>query len=56
MNQVSYQPKGGMCAICVRKHKDCSSLDFSKMQVIIKSQGVAVVKCTSFKKSEDAKL
>lgn len=56
MSQASYQPKGGMCAICVNKFKDCSKLEFSKMQVIIKSQGVSVVKCTSFKKSEEAKL
>lgn len=50
MRELTYQPKGGMCAGCVRAHMDCSHLPFSDMPPICKpdAQGVVVVRCTHY--------
>jgi len=54
---VQYQPKGGMCAACESKHKDCSGLDFSSMRKLsiyrnvntfVGHEDIAIVKCDQF--------
>ena len=45
-----YIPKGGMCAICINRFKDCSSLDFENMFTIKAESYITTVRCTSFKK------
>jgi len=54
---ISYQPKGGMCAVCSKKKDNCASLDFKNMPLISKvkkNDTVAIVKCTSFIKNGTA--
>lgn len=46
----AHQPKGGMCAACKHKNKDCSDLPFSEMKPIEKCSEAIIVKCTEFKK------
>ena len=47
----SFQPKGGMCAGCKSKQKDCSSLDFGRMPVIEVDGPTAIVRCTSYQRA-----
>ena len=49
--ELSYQPKGSMCATCKFSEKDCSNLDFKSMQKLGKgdADGVVIVKCWHFK-------
>ena len=50
MNYKDYQPKGSMCMSCVHKYRDCSFLEFKKMNVIkVLKNGVKVVKCEEHK-------
>jgi len=50
---VSHQPKGGMCAVCVNKHKDCSGLKFDEMPMISREKdGTNIVRCTEFKRDK----
>jgi hypothetical protein len=45
----TYQPKGGMCATCRNKFKDCSGLNFSEMPKLKAiSDKVIIVRCTKF--------
>ncbi|MFK5951017.1 MAG: hypothetical protein QM500_19870 [Methylococcales bacterium] len=48
---VSFQPKGGMCATCQFKLKNCSHLDFSSMPVIQRTDNAHIVRCAEFDKS-----
>lgn len=48
--EVMHQPKGSMCASCVRSNSDCSDLDFDLMPVLNRCQQVVVVRCTEWKK------
>lgn len=48
-----YQPKGGMCACCVKRLDDCSELDFAAMPVIERNGTVVIVKCTEYVRSND---
>lgn len=48
-----YIPRGGLCMNCANFRRDCSRLDFTKMQVIkIYSDGVKAVKCTEYHKGK----
>ena len=45
----SHQPKGGMCAGCVKLHDDCSKLPFEEMKVIeTLKNGVKIVRCSEY--------
>lgn len=47
--QRSHQPKGRMCASCVKQKENCSGLRFEAMPVIlIMPGGVKVVRCTEY--------
>lgn len=50
---MQYQPKGGMCATCKHKHRDCSHLKFDKMPVIDYSalQKIKIVACREYERS-----
>lgn len=43
-------PKGGMCAVCVYRDRNCSDIDFRRCRVIQvdKVERVKVVKCSRF--------
>lgn len=45
---MNYQPKGGQCANCKKKHDDCSKLEFHKMRVYSTDGKVTVVLCNRF--------
>ena len=45
---MNYQPKGGMCAACIKKEADCSGLPFSDMRVISSDLETAIVVCSEF--------
>lgn len=45
------QPKGGMCATCVRKHEDCSGLPFKDMPVLFRTPWGNTVKCIEYQRS-----
>lgn len=51
---IKFQPKGGMCAVCADKDKDCSHLEFFQMPVIgthkEDDQSIMIVKCRAFKR------
>lgn len=48
---VTYQPKGSMCAACVKCFDDCSGLTFSQMPVHAATKcGTKIVICTEFNK------
>ena len=49
---ITHRPKAiGFCDRCANKNADCSSLDFTKMQVIkTDKDGVKVVKCSQFER------
>jgi hypothetical protein len=47
-------PRGFMCITCKHAFRNCSHLDFEKMQVINKyKDGYKEVKCVEFDKVED---
>jgi len=55
-----YQPKGGMCALCMKRNTDCSELDFSKMTPVLDDYidqtglnpfHVIIVKCKEYKRT-----
>lgn len=57
--QVRFQPKGSMCAVCVKKNTDCNDLPFYEMLPILdKYQDltgdepvyVLIVKCSKFQR------
>ena len=52
--ELEYQPKGGMCGICVDREADCSHLPFKDMPKISKgdSDGVVIVRCDHFKRGD----
>lgn len=50
VKQTMHQPKGSMCATCVRQRDDCSDLDFDLMRVIERLQNVVIVRCSEWKK------
>lgn len=51
---ITYQPKGGMCGVCIHLSRNCGLLNFSEMQRIGKyPDGTIVVKCTDFKRVKD---
>lgn len=52
--ELSYQPKGGMCAVCRYREIDCSGLEFNKMKPIFKEDrdGIVIVKCDRFTRRE----
>jgi hypothetical protein len=47
---ITYQPKGGMCAACIRKLDDCSRFEFDKMRAHEANDSVIIVICSAFKK------
>jgi len=56
---MNYQPKGGMCAACIHKDRNCSHLNFEYMRPILKVfevqtktgiEIVKIVKCDEFKR------
>ena len=53
--EIEYQPKGGMCGICVNRDDDCSHLPFKDMTPISKgdSDGIVIVRCEAFNRGED---
>ncbi|MGL5487848.1 MAG: hypothetical protein ACRDC6_16405 [Shewanella sp.] len=53
--KTTYQPKGGMCAKCIRKHEDCSKLDFSKMKQIQRTLNTVIVKCDKYQRQSNLK-
>lgn len=46
-----YQPKGGMCMTCARRHDDCHGLGFENMPVIRTEDGINIVRCTQHVRS-----
>lgn len=50
MNEMTYQPKGSMCAACKNNKLDCSIHDFNIMKIMEKDDNVIIVKCTEFKR------
>ena len=54
--KLEYIPKGGMCATCISKEYDCSTLDFSAMPRISKGDrdGIVIVRCTAYEKGHTA--
>ena len=50
MSARSYQPKGSMCANCVRRFRDCTHFEFSEMPVLKKDDHVMIVRCLGFNK------
>ena len=44
----SAQPKGGMCASCAHRARDCSMLPFGEMPTIEIVEGVRIVRCTAY--------
>jgi hypothetical protein len=49
----SHQPKGGMCASCADRVKDCSKLPFEEMPVIrTVGEGVRIVACTEYRRGD----
>lgn len=48
---VTHIPRGFMCCVCEHALRNCSHLDFTKMQVIhtFKEDGVKEVKCSNYK-------
>ena len=54
---MTYQPKGGQCASCMRNKDDCSHLPFDEMRVLETHGGmewdcVKIVSCSSYSRSE----
>lgn len=49
-NKITFQPKGSMCAACKHKMRNCSQLKFYEMAVILKHEGVKIVKCMEFRR------
>lgn len=49
---IMHQPKGSMCACCVRQRDDCSDLDFDLMRVINRGQNVVIVHCSEWRKND----
>lgn len=51
---MTHTPKGGMCASCENKRRDCSALPFDQYPVIgrynYNGKPVAIVKCAEFKR------
>ncbi|SDS24114.1 hypothetical protein SAMN05216198_1515 [Halopseudomonas litoralis] len=49
---MTHQPKGGMCATCTNRDRDCSALPFDRYPVIgrysYNGKPVAIVKCAEF--------
>jgi hypothetical protein len=46
---ILYTPKGSMCMACVHRQRDCSGLDFAKMQAMDKMRsGQVIVSCNEF--------
>ncbi|WP_285259207.1 hypothetical protein [Halopseudomonas bauzanensis] len=44
-------PKGGMCAACQYRYRNCSTLPFDRYQVIKKyPDGTQAVKCAEFQR------
>jgi hypothetical protein len=53
----TYQPKGGMCATCKHKLKDCSAFNFSEMPKLKAiSDNVIIVRCISFDREVNNEL
>jgi len=50
-NKITHHPKGSMCAACKHKHRDCSKLPFAEMPVMLKYDGVKIVKCKEFERN-----
>jgi hypothetical protein len=51
---MTHQPKGGMCARCEHKHRDCSKLPFDKMRQHERDGDTVIVICSEFKKARPA--
>lgn len=49
------QPKGGMCAVCVRRDEDCSGLDFEAMPIIAIELDEIIVRCVEFERHEEVR-
>lgn len=48
---ITYQPKGSMCAACLKCFDDCSGLPFSQMPVhALTKCGTKIVICTEFRR------
>lgn len=49
-------PKGGMCAACTHRDRDCSALPFDQYQIvgryIYNGKPVEIVKCAEFERSK----
>lgn len=53
---MTHFPKGGMCASCEHKRRDCSALPFDRYQVIGRyvhnGKPVTIVKCAEFERAK----
>ena len=56
--ELEYQPKGGMCGICVNRDDDCSHLPFKDMTPISKGDrdGVVIVRCNEFNRDGSSEI
>jgi hypothetical protein len=48
-------PKGSLCVACVRRHRDCSDLNFDTMPSLVTRDGVRFVRCTYFVRDESGR-
>lgn len=52
---MTHQPKGGMCASCQHKRRDCSTLPFDRYPVIKRYRdGTQAVRCAEFRRGSSA--
>lgn len=50
---MKHYPKGGMCASCKHRNRDCSHLNFAAMRVIERhAEDVWIVRCTDWQRRE----
>ena len=47
---MTHQPKGGMCAVCVHVHRNCSQLPFSSMPALARDAQTVIVRYTNFQR------
>ncbi len=47
---IQHQPKGGLCAACIHRTRDCSFLRFDTMPVIEADGLTRIVRCTDFQR------
>lgn len=47
---MTYQPKGGMCKTCSKRHNDCSRLPFNTMPPHTRDGDTVIVICKEYKR------